>query len=357
MWGAAEHVAALAGVPLRAFHPITVDRTATAVQLFQVSAYVATFGAAMLLVRTSGRRLAMVIALAGTAIFESVYAFREAALGRYEIWGWKNTLIFNRATGTFVNPNHFAHYAAIILPLTVLLCAVAWHTAAAPGTPFGRRAAMMVETRFMLFGFGSIAALVCGFAVTAALASGRRRAATRAVFIALALSGLFVAVFFLLGRAGESKHLEERDASTLIGRRSAMHAAVHIWLDFPLFGSGAGTFETLAPRSQDPDDLRIANHAHNDYLETLATTGAVGFLVAFVPLLGGAAALARGAFGTRAVEESSWRRRAYCAAALTSIAIALIHGLVDFNFYIPANPATLAAIAGAAAAVRSPAPR
>ena len=57
------------------------------------------------------------------------------------------------------------------------------------------------------------------------------------------------------------------------------------------------------------------------------------------------------AFG-KAAAESSWRRRAFCAAALTSIAVALVHALVDFNFYIPANPATLAAIAGAAVSVR-----
>jgi hypothetical protein len=55
----------------------------------------------------------------------------------------------------------------------------------------------------------------------------------------------------------------------------------------------------------------------------------------------------RNAFGEHG-EPMSWRRRAFKAAALTSIAIAMIHALVDFNFFIPANPITLAAIAGAA---------
>jgi hypothetical protein len=70
-------------------------------------------------------------------------------------------------------------------------------------------------------------------------------------------------------------------------------------------------------------------------------------MVSFVPLLGGFAALMRNAFGPEG-EPMSWRRRAFKAAALTSIAIAMIHALVDFNFFIPANPITLAAIAGAA---------
>ena len=373
MWGAADRIAALAGLAERSFHPITIDPRATAVELFRVAAYLATFITAMAVVRTRNRRMALVLVLVAMAIFETAYAAREAALGRYEIWGWKNTLIFNRATGTFVNPNHFGHYEAILLPLAVLLCALAWHTAAAPGAPARQRIAMLIEKRFALFGFGAIAALACvagmlisqsrgailatvgGFAAVGAIASGRRHAATRAVLIVLAGVAVFTGVFVLLARGGEAKHLEETDVSTLLGRRSAMHAAYRIWVAFPLFGSGAGTFESLAPKFQDPDDdERIANHAHDDYAETLATTGAVGFLLAFVPLMGGMAALARATFGARAAA-TIWRRRAFCAAALTSIAIALIHAFVDFNFYIPANPATLAAIAGAAAAVREPA--
>jgi hypothetical protein len=38
-------------------------------------------------------------------------------------------------------------------------------------------------------------------------------------------------------------------------------------------------------------------------------------------------------------------------AALASLTIALVHALYDFNFFIPSNPATLAAIAGAAMSV------
>src|SRR5262249_26275886 len=147
---------------------------------------------------------------------------------------------------------------------------------------------------------------------------------------------------------------EETDSTTLIGRRTAIESAFRIWLDFPLFGSGAGTFESLAPRFQKPNEMTLANHAHDDYAETLATTGALGFLLAFVPLLAGRGARARGPFGARALKHPSWRQRAYCAAALTSIVIPLLHALVDFNFFIPPNPATLAAIAGAAAGVRRP---
>ena len=372
LWGRADHVAVLAGAGDVSMHPISVDPAATALQLFRVAAYAGAFVTAMFIARTKNRRMALTVVLAVMVIFEAVYAIREAALQRYAIWGWKNTLIFNRATGTFVNPNHFAHYAAIILPLGVFLCAYAWHTAAPAGAPLRRRLVMLIERRFFLLGLGSAAIVagaaailvaqsrgamlvtVAGFATVGALASGRRHAAARAGLIVFAVIAVFAGVFLVMGRAKESKHLGESHSTSWQGRRSSVLSALRIWTDFPLFGSGAGTFESLSPRVQDGDGQLIQNHAHNDYAETLATTGAIGFLLCFVPLLGGTAALARAAFGAGA-SQSSWRRRAFYAAALTSIAIALAHALIDFNFYIPANPVTLAAIAGAAASVREPA--
>jgi O-antigen ligase len=99
------------------------------------------------------------------------------------------------------------------------------------------------------------------------------------------------------------------------------------------------------------EDLgKTYHHAHNDYAEIAATAGTLGYLIAIVTLFGGYFALMRMTFG-RAGAELSWLRRAFQAAALASLTIAMVHALVDFNFFIPANPATLAVIAGAAVAV------
>ena len=53
-----------------------------------------------------------------------------------------------------------------------------------------------------------------------------------------------------------------------------------------------------------------------------------------------------------AAGELRWRRRAFQTAALASLTIAMVHALFDFNFFIPSNPTTLAAIAGAAVAAQ-----
>ena len=43
----------------------------------------------------------------------------------------------------------------------------------------------------------------------------------------------------------------------------------------------------------------------------------------------------------------------FAIAALTCLAVAAVHALFDFNFYMPANAATLAAICGAGVGLRS----
>jgi O-antigen ligase len=369
IWSRAGRVAALVGVSTSALHPITIDPAETTLHLYRVVAYFATFLAALLLVRDRARRTIFAAVLSAVGVFEALYAVREAAMGRFAIWGWKNTLIFGRPTGTFVNPNHFAHYAAIILPMSLYLSAYAWHTAAPAGAPAGRRFVAMMERHFIIFGAGLLGALGCiaavlvsesrgallavvgGFAVVGALASGTNHALTRGLVIALAISGAIVIAILVLGRTGTVTRFESSRVSQIEARRASAAGAVRIWQMFPLFGSGAGTYEdALLPASSRAGDI-IYNHAHDDYAEILGTTGALGFIIAVVTLLGGFAALTRNAFAADG-EPMSWRRRAFKAAALTSIAIAMLHALVDFNFFIPANPITLAAIAGAAVVAR-----
>lgn len=369
IWARATHAAALAGVATGTNHPITIDPQHTALHFYRALAYFATFLSSLLLARDTTRRVALAAVLACAGVFEAFYAVREAVLGRYAIWGWKNTLIFGRPSGTFVNPNHFAHYAAIVLPMALYISAYAWHTAAPVGATFGRRIVKLVERRFLPFAFGLLAALGCaaavlmsesrgallaligGFAIVGAMASDKKNAALRAILIAVGLSAAIVATLLVLRRPGTVTRFETSESSQVVTRRDSMVAGFKIWEMFPLFGSGAGTYPDVVLSTRATTGDTLANHAHNDYAEILATTGAAGFVVSFVALFGGFAMLARNAFGA-AGEPMSWRRRAFKAAALTSIAIAMIHALVDFNFFIPANPITLAAIAGAAVVAR-----
>ena len=52
--------------------------------------------------------------------------------------------------------------------------------------------------------------------------------------------------------------------------------AVKIFEDYPLFGTGAGTFYTAFTRYRGHDIGAFFDHAHNDYVQFLAETGAIG---------------------------------------------------------------------------------
>src|ERR1043165_1566280 len=172
-WSDAERVATLASVATpRAAHPLSIDPETTLAHLFRLLAYAATFVSAALLLRRHRHRIALALVLGATAVFETLYGIREAMLHRYAIWGWANRLIFNRVFGTFVNPNHFAHYAALVLPLGVYLSAQAWHDAAPDRAPLRLRIVRLVEKRFFRFLAGVVVAAACVAAILVAQSRG-----------------------------------------------------------------------------------------------------------------------------------------------------------------------------------------
>lgn len=367
IWRTATHVAQLAGVATKDAHPISVDPHATAIELFRLGALLATFTAVAILFRTHQRRVALATVLCATGTFEALYGLREAAMQRYEIWGWVNRLIFNRVTGTFVNPNHFGHYVAIVLPMALFLAAYAWRVSGDEDVPLSRRLVRLLESRILSAGFALIAAIACIAAVLLAQSRGALLAlGAGLLFVAALLPGRRLARIALAGAAGlvligtlilylgpertVGRFMpSEFERQTFVGRRIGISAAFSLWQRFSLFGSGLGTFERVVSMEQKQDLEKIYHHAHNDYAELAATGGTVGFVIGMVALLGGYVALVRMTFGASAAA-LSWRRRAFQAAALASLTIAMVHALIDFNFYIPSNPATLAAILGAAVA-------
>jgi O-antigen ligase len=191
-----------------------------------------------------------------------------------------------------------------------------------------------------------VLALAAGVMGVFALLPGRRP--LRLTFAAGAALVVILALALFLGRERTiARFAPSTVGQQSVSRREAMRTSARLWQRFPLFGSGHGTFARVVSLEQDRDLGHLYHHAHNDYLEIAVTAGTLGLTIAVATLFGGFVALVRTTFGA-AARELTWSRRAFQAAALASLAIAIVHALFDFNFFIPANPATLAAIAGAA---------
>lgn len=112
-------------------------------------------------------------------------------------------------------------------------------------------------------------------------------------------------------------------------------------------GTGLGTLETVFPQYETNYIGRVVDHAHNDYFELLAETGAIGgFLgLVFIVLLSrqGLANL-----NSRDCQSD----RAFYAGALASCSALLVHSFVDFNLHVPANALLFLLLATLASADR-----
>jgi len=138
----------------------------------------------------------------------------------------------------------------------------------------------------------------------------------------------WIGVKQVLSRFGSLQTLEVQQNK----RASMRHGAWRIFLDHPVLGTGLGTFETVYPPYETLYDGKVVDHAHNDYLETLAETGIAGGLCCawFIGLLLVA--------GLRSLQEPNISfASALRLAGLTGCCGVLVHSLVDFNLHIPAN--------------------
>jgi hypothetical protein len=382
IWSAADRVVALThdAAPLARLHPITVNPNATWRELFRLIALFAMFQTSALLIYTYRRRVGFAFALSVAGLFEALYGIREAALRRYEIWGWPNRLIFDRITGTFVNPNHFAHYLGIVLPFAIYLGAIAWRNAAAgQRMSFGRHVAALIERQLLLFAASVAVSLACIAGVLLAQSRGallsivvglalvmgivalsgdaegpprRRRARVAVRRTAFTMAVIVLVIAGLIGLLGVRRTMARiesgsADPGQLGGRRTGIESALRVWKAFPLLGSGAGTFTDVVSIGQSESVDKLYQHAHDDYAEIAATLGVAGALMIAALFIGLLLAFEH---HLRNENGGSWRARAFGVAALTSLVIASIHALIDFNFFIPSNAATIAAIAGAAVA-------
>ena len=121
-------------------------------------------------------------------------------------------------------------------------------------------------------------------------------------------------------------------------------ASLALWTMFPIFGTGLGSFEEAFTIVQ-PAEIsgRVWNHAHNDWLEVLVTTGAIGAVVVLAGVWMTGLALWRVLTGSR-----SSSSRAFALGALGAAIAVGLHSLLDFGLTMPANAFTLAVVIGAA---------
>lgn len=330
---------------------VSLDRGATLSAIVQAASLAALF-VVVSLTASSWRRVQILC-----TVVVAMGAF-EAALGvatelaRHQGWVAAGPVEgVGGARGTFVNPNHYAGFLEVALCLSLGLSlsragegewlpgsarelasrAVAFSLSAR--APLLAAQVLMVVALLWSGSRGAVAAVAVALPlVLAGALPPQRHAARGARLKGLAAGAAVVLVTVLWSGAGS---LADKIAHAGVhGNRLPLAAAtLDMAADFPLFGSGAGSYASVFPAYKTPAlGSAFYEHAHNDYLQVLAEGGIVGaglFLAAvgsaFVPAL------------RRGRRRRSRGARAFTAGSLAACTCLLIHGLYDFNLQIPAN--------------------
>jgi len=239
--------------------------------------------------------------------------------------------------GPYVNHNHYAGLMELLAPIPLVFSLT--HAAR------GRRkllatvaAAVMASTIFLSGSRGGMAAFAVQMAVLGILAIKKQRA-TKAVLAAGIFLAIMAGILAWLG-GGElttrlaSVHHEARTELSGGTRMDIARDGLKMFLAKPVFGWGSGAFPHVYPQFRSFYTDFYVNEAHNDYVQLLVETGAVGFAIMLW--------LVVTVFRKAGKKISNWADETNGAVALAATLGCtgiLVHSFVDFNLQIPANAA------------------
>lgn len=337
--------------------PISVERGASLIEFIKQSSYVMIFFLTIALVNTRQRLKTMATTLMYTGLFISVYGLFNTLTGYEYIWWNPKEFYLGFVTGTFISRNHFAGHLELVIPIGIGL-ALATRERFSHYASFKARVEGFVsfimerQGRRILY----ILIMVCALLLTASRAGNAallialgaviffaflvRGAEAREVKIAPYIFTMLILAGLWMGLGALPERYETSGESVQV-RLSAWSNSMNIIKDYPIFGSGAGTFKYMITLYEDGSLLKYYDHAHNDYIELLADQGVVGFTLIGTPLILIFLSMA-GAFKRR----RDPLMRGMLFAALTGFISLMLHAIVDFNFHIPANAAYFFAIMG-----------
>jgi O-antigen ligase len=254
--------------------------------------------------------------------------------------------------GPYVNRNHFAGFAELVLPLALIPLALG-RVRRERWPVVGLFAVMPIGALFLSASRGGMVSFGAELGVLALVLILRRTTGKQL----LAGAGVLLVALLLVSWLGLGQIMQRLSTVQLLevtaGKRASMRGDTwRIFLDHPFSGTGLGTLQIVYPPYETLYDGKIVNHTHNDYLEALAETGIAGGLCCawFIGVL-----LAESLKRFRKPNDS------FAGTLQLSGFVAcsgfLVHSFVDFNLHIPANALLFLLMAHLATAEIQPTPQ
>jgi O-antigen ligase/tetratricopeptide (TPR) repeat protein len=279
--------------------------------------------------------------------------------------------------GPFINRNHFACHINLCIGLGVGLLLYLRPSpdgarvpgrgkAGSPGgVPFllrpqtlsvGLALALMLASVAICLSRGALLALAAAGLVCLVL-SCRRSGQPPRVWGAALVAAAAVALVCWLALPAVQARLDTlwRGEALQDGRLELWTRVLPLWREFPVWGTGYGTFAYVEPLARAPGQGRnlVYDYADNDYVQLLVEGGGVGLVLAIL-----AAALVYYLGGRAALTLRSNRTAGLVLGGIFAWTTVTVHSFFGYGLHVPAVTVLATVIAAQLSAVRvqSPAP-
>jgi O-antigen ligase len=332
--------------------------------LVKFLAYLGAFLLAAYLFDSRKRKSTLLRILILLGCFEAVYGIVQYLTGWQNIFTFTKQFDLEEATGTYINRNHFAGLLELTFPFVLALGFYSfqiWSEGRQAG--LDRRASEErssdgVRSIFYLFltvivvvavifsrsrGGILVTAFSIVFIVLLAQIKATRKVWMLGIFLFLVCVvgyGLWIGLDPVLARF---EQMREPSYLDIEGRIAIWKDALPLVRDYPVVGTGLGTFGTAFRGYQTDLVDKYVDHAHNDYLQFASETGLLGAALLFLPILY--------LFVKTIIsflDDPRRYRRAVTLGCIGSTLALLIHSVTDFNLQIPANALIFAVVLGIA---------
>ena len=330
---------------------LSIGRKATIGEFFRYASYAAVYVVTVQLlanVRLLKRTIVVLIAFAAVLAFFSII---QHLVPNNRIYWLRELPQGGTPFGPYVNRNHYAGLMGMVFPL--ILSLFLFYRPPSPDAPLRKRiaeafnhpmtnihlllgfsAVLTATSIFVSLSRGGIASLSMSLVFLGVLLKKRIDMHGRGPLLILTV----IIILYAVGWFGWGPIFERfRNIRTTQGDISELR--LDIWKDssgiirdFPLTGTGLGSFVQIYPAYRTITAEGIADHAHNDYIELLTDGGIIALLLVAWFM----AAVIRRTFRVLSARKEPFSLYLY-AGSITGILSILLHSFTDFNLQIGAN--------------------
>jgi O-antigen ligase len=279
--------------------------------------------------------ISLIYIIIGVGVFLSFFGlFKRFGFNPFQWWAY-GELSYPKEmlSSTYGNHNHLAGYLEMAIPLALMAFIIKRFNG-------GKLYLMIYLVFIMIIAFiltlsrggwisFTVGMIFLGFVLI------RSRYINRKNILYSIMGGAIILILVILVSTPVAERIRSVEKG---GEEASLSSRIMVWggvlniiKEYPLLGSGPGTFKTINTQYQPPGLNKRFVMAHNDYLHLISETGLILIpIITWIFVMLYREALIK-------IRNSSRLIRGATLGAITGITSILVHSIIDFNLHIPAN--------------------